>query len=347
MPTPASAMFRVPIHTAMSTPRPLLLLLFAAVLAACEAPPRVPPAPPPAPAPEPAAAPEPAPATASPATPESRQQAQKAALGAADLLQSGNEDGARQELRRALSLDAQNRLAQSLSRQLTADPASLGRESFAYTVRPGDTLAVIAQRYLNDPFLFYLLARYNDIKVPRQLAAGQVIRVPGKASAKEFAAPPVAVAPSAAIRAPAPPAAPAAPVAAALPPAPTPATPPPSPPPPPTPPPPPPPPPPSPGELALRDGAAAERGADLPRALVAYRKADTLGQPGAAAKAEQVRGQLVARYTVAARNAFTQQDLDGAIANWQRVLDLDPANSSAHAELERSKALKVKLGGLK
>ena len=68
---------------------------------------------------------------------------------------------------------SQNRLALSLSRQMTVDPVTtLGRESFAYTVRPGDTLAVLAQRQLGDAYLFYLLARYNDIKVPKLTNAG-------------------------------------------------------------------------------------------------------------------------------------------------------------------------------
>ncbi len=308
-------------------------MLLVGALTACETPPRAPPAaPPPAPAPEPVAPPAPEPPPAPPATPEGRQQAQKSALAAADMLQSGNEDAARIELRRALSLDSQNRIALSLQRQMTVDPATLGRDSYAYTVRPGDTLAVIAQRHLNDPYLFYLLARYNDIKVPRLLSSGQVIRIPGKASTRDIGPPPAPVAQNMPVQRPVAPApAPA--------PAPTPAAP--------TPPPPPPPPVATPAEVAMRDGATAERAADLPRALVAYRKADSLGQAGAGAKAEQVRTQLVSRYTLSARNAFSNQDLDGAIGNWQRVLDLDPTNTTAHAELERLKELKVKYKGLK
>ena len=313
--------------------RSLLLLLFAGVLAACEAPPRAPradpPPPPSAPPPAPEPLPPPAPAepppivAGPPASPEGRQQAQKLALAAADLLQSGNEDGARTELKRALALDGQNKLALSLIRQMTVDPmATLGRESFAYTVRPGDTLAVLAQRQLGDAYLFYLLARYNDIKVPKQLSSGQVIRLPGKASAVREPSPPPVPAPR-----------PSPPVTA----------PPPPPAPPPALPPPPPPPPLTPGEQAMRDGAAAERASDLPRALIAYRKADSLGQAGATAKVDQLRALLVSRYTLAARNAFTKQDLDGAIANWQRVLDLDANNGTARSELDRSKALKKKL----
>ncbi|MFG5409508.1 LysM domain-containing protein [Piscinibacter sakaiensis] len=108
--------------------------------------------------------------------------AQKLAMAAVEMLEAGNEDQARQEISAALAADPANRLAQSLQRQITVDPqAALGRESFAYTVRPTDTLSRIAGRFLNDIFSFYLLARYNDIKVPRQVAAGQVIRIPGKA----------------------------------------------------------------------------------------------------------------------------------------------------------------------
>jgi tetratricopeptide (TPR) repeat protein len=48
-------------------------------------------------------------------------------------------------------------------------------------VKPGDTLSKIAAAYLNDPYQFYILARYNGISVPRNLHAGQVIKVPGTA----------------------------------------------------------------------------------------------------------------------------------------------------------------------
>lgn len=321
--------------------RPVLLILFASVLAACEAPPRAPSSEgskAPAPQPEilPAPPPEPTPLPPGPpASPESKAQAQKVAVSAADMLQSGNEDAARPELKRALALDPQNRIALSLTKQMTADPiAMLGKESFAYTIRQGDTLALLAQRFLGDPYLFYILARYNDIKVPKQVSVGQVVRVPGKAPAPAPAREPAAPTPA---REASPAPAPSPPPAAA-----------PSPPPAPTPPaPPPPPPPPTPAEQAMRDGAAAERAGDPARAMAAYRKADGLGQAGAAAKAEQMRQQLIARNTLAARNAFTKQDLAGAIANWQRVLDLDPGNTTARSEQDRARALQEKLKNVK
>ena len=190
-----------------------------------EAPPAPsPPAPPgpgtgPLPGGGPAAAPTPEPPPEPPVDP---QQAVRSAIA---HLQDGAEAEAEAELRRVLQVEPNNRLAASLLRQITDDPvALLGRESFTHRVQPGESLSIIARTYLKDPYLFYALARYNNIKVPRQLAGGQVIRVPGKAPAA--ASPPPASAPTPApAPAPAPVPAPApAPVPApAPPPAPVPA----------------------------------------------------------------------------------------------------------------------------
>ncbi len=321
--------------------RPALFILIACVLSACETPPPAPAVRDPAPsAPRevvPAAAPASAPAAVivaptGPVTPAAQQQAQKLALATAELLESGNEEQARTELKRALGLDPQNKLAQNLTRQMAADPiTALGRESFAYTMRPSDTLSRIAGRFLGDVYAFYILARYNDIKVPKQVSSGQVIRIPGKAPPPGSVAanpPPPAepvqrAPPPPSILAPAPVAAPAAPAAAPQPPE------------------------PMPGERAMRNAASAERAADLPRARIEYLKAASYNQPGAAAKAEQLRTQLSSRYSLNARSALARQDLDGAIVNWQRVLDLDPENPTARLELERARGLKDKLNKVK
>jgi len=280
-----------------------------------------------APVPAPAVT-EPAPVEAPPAPPPppplTLQQAQKMALACADLLEAGNEEQAKADLQRVLGSDPGNKLAQNLMRQISADPvAVLGRESFSYTVRSSDTLSRIAGRFLGDIYSFYILARYNDIKIPRQVAGGQVIRIPGKAPPpgvlENEARRDKAVAPTN----PAPPVttvAPAAPVTNE----------------------------PSAGEKALTSAEAAERRGDLDRAYSDYRTA-TGGELSneALAKAEQVRRRLVTRYTLAARGAFAKQDLDGSIAQWDRVLQLEPGNDTARLEQQKARALKEKIKSLK
>jgi tetratricopeptide (TPR) repeat protein len=246
-----------------------------------------------------------------PPTPAMQQQAHRMALAAAGLLESGQEEHARAELQRALATDPNNRLAQNLMRQMTVDPVTtLGRESFAYTVRPNETLSIIAGRFLGDIHAFHLLARYNGIAVPRQVAEGQTLRIPGKVpppAAFNTAAPAMAV--------PMPGAAATPPVAAEL----------------------------TEGERALRAAEAAERDGDLERAYAEYRRAASLDQPAAEGKAEHTRRQLVHRHALSARTAFARQDLDGAIRAWDRVLNVDPANDTARLERQRALALKEKV----
>ena len=296
----------------MTIQRLAFSIAVAGLVAGCATPP--PPPPPTPPVVEPPAPPVVPEPPAGPATPAAQQLAQKIALAAVDLLEAGNEEQARSELQRALASDSNNKLAHNLLRQLNVDPVSaLGKESFQYVVKPGESLSKIAQRFMGDIYSFYLLARYNDIKVPKQLGGGQVIRIPGKA-------PPPEPKPAVAAKPPAPePTAPAlVPTTVVTTPA--------------------PPPEPPPAVQAVRLAEAAERTGDLDRALTEYRRAGD--QPGAAAKAEQLRKQLVARHTVLARTAFAKQDLDGTIGHWDRVLELDPANETA--KFERRKALDLK-----
>ena len=268
-----------------------------------------------------------------PTGPAAQAQAQKRATGAVDLLEAGREDQARADLQRALALDGNNKLAHNLLRQVTADPqATLGRESFTYVVKPTDTLSRIAGRFLGDIYSFYILARYNDIKVPRQLAGGQVIRIPGKAPPQaEWREPPRSTGPQA--KSSTGTQAQAASVvlpAASAPPAP-----------------PPPPAEPTPGERALQSARAADRAGQLERALAEYRRAASIDQPGAAAGAEDVRKRLVTRHTLAARTAFAKQDLAGSIRAWDRLLELDPGNETAKLERQKAVLLKQKVDGLK
>lgn len=199
-----------------------------ALIAGCVQPPASrdePPATRPAPQAAPASAsPAPAPATdAVPALPPlTPQTIPKAVTGAIEMLEQGHEDQAAAELQRVLAVEPNHRLAQSLMRQIKDDPvAMLGKESFPYRVQAGESLSRIAQRFLGDVHLFYALARYNDIKVPRQLAGGQQIRVPGKAPPPSALTPPAAPVKGGA-SAPAVPTPTAAPVTAASAPAPAP-----------------------------------------------------------------------------------------------------------------------------
>lgn len=166
------------------------LLAVLAALVACAVPPATTPtntAPQPAvvePVPAPVTPPLPVAPVSEPPTPAaalSPQEVQRSLTAAIEFLQSGQEESAEVELNKVLQAEGNNRLAQSLLRQIKEDPvAALGRESFAYRVQPGESLSRIAQRHLNDLHLFYILARYNNIKVPRNLAGGQLIRLPGK-----------------------------------------------------------------------------------------------------------------------------------------------------------------------
>ena len=105
------------------------------------------------------------------------------AIEAVDLLQNGDEADARTVLEKATAMDPANDLARKLLDQIKADAQTeLGATFFRYTVQRDDSLSKIAQAYMGDRFRFYILAKYNDIANPSKLAAGQVIKVPGKAA---------------------------------------------------------------------------------------------------------------------------------------------------------------------
>ncbi len=124
-------------------------------------------------------------------------------------------------LDKASALDPSNDLARKLSDQIKADAQKeLGPTFFRYTVQRDDSLSKIAAAYLGDRFRFYILAKYNDIANPSRLAAGQVIKIPGRERPPATAA---GARPGAAPAAPTEPAAAPAPAAAEPAPAPAPA----------------------------------------------------------------------------------------------------------------------------
>ncbi|MDH5545366.1 MAG: LysM peptidoglycan-binding domain-containing protein [Gammaproteobacteria bacterium] len=98
-------------------------------------------------------------------------------------LQKGDQNGARWAFNGALELSPNNKRASKLLSQLDDDPVEqLGSESFEYRIEYGDSLSKLAKQYLNDPLLFYLLARYNHIEKPSDVKMGQKIRIPGEQS---------------------------------------------------------------------------------------------------------------------------------------------------------------------
>jgi tetratricopeptide (TPR) repeat protein len=289
------------------------------VVVGCATPP-----PPPAPA---AAAPVPEPVAVAPAPPpppeltpaQAKAQAQKLAIEAVDLLQNGDEAAAHATLDKALAADATNELARKLLDQIRADPQKeLGSVFFRYTVQRDDSLSKLAQQFLGDRFRFYILARYNDMANPSRLAAGQVIKIPGKA-------PPPAVAPKPAEAVEASPKAPA----------------------------------PTEAETKSRDDVQAvlrrareqeTRGnleaayATLDEAVPRYPDSEALVK-----QRDAVRTALIRSLDREATQAFQRQNLDLAIAKWDRVLQLDPANRKARLERERAlelaKKMNEKFGG--
>ena len=96
------------------------------------------------------------------------------------LLDRGKPELARTQLECALKLNPDSDRAKILIEQLDADPVGyLGRPNYLYRVQSNDTLSKIARERLGSPLKFYILARYNDIDVPANLAAGQTIKIPG------------------------------------------------------------------------------------------------------------------------------------------------------------------------
>lgn len=295
-----------------------LLATCALVFAGCATPP---PAPAPAPAPPPVVvAPEP-PKPAPPPVPEispaqAKAQAQKLALDSITLLQNGDEPGASRLLEQALTLDPANDLAKKLMDQIKADPQKeLGTVFFRYTVQRDDSLSKIAQQFMGDRFKFHILAKYNDIANPSRLAAGQVIKVPGRApppgTAPPRPAPPVAEVPDEATK--------AAAIEAATPH--------------------------NASMTLMQQGVDMQKGGNIEGAYDAFREA-SLRDPAnrdAALQRDAMRQQLVRRYEREATQAFQRQNLDEAIGKWDRVLALEPGNQKAKLERERAIDLRKKL----
>jgi tetratricopeptide (TPR) repeat protein len=269
-------------------------------------------APPAAPAPPPA--PEISPAQA-------KAQAQRLAIEAVDQLQNGDEASARSALERALSLDPANELARKLTEEIKADAQKeLGPVFFRYTVQRDDSLSKLAQQFMGDRFRFWILAKYNDIPNPSKLAAGQVIKIPGRAPATPPAGPRPAgrpgetADPNAKAAPAAPETAPAAPPRDDV-------------------------------TALLQKGTQLQANGDLESAYATFADAAARfpGNQEALRKRDGAKVALVQRYDREATQAFQRQNLDLAIAKWDKLLEIDPANQKAKLERDRATDLKKRL----
>ena len=98
----------------------------------------------------------------------------------ADLLLEGRElmgrglpGEARQRFLAALSLDPTNRTAFETLQNQVREVASI-----AHTVRPGDTLASLAELYYGNPFHAEVIAETNQLPANARLAAGRTLQIP-------------------------------------------------------------------------------------------------------------------------------------------------------------------------
>uniref|UniRef100_UPI0035CCA2B6 LysM peptidoglycan-binding domain-containing protein n=1 Tax=uncultured Sphingomonas sp. TaxID=158754 RepID=UPI0035CCA2B6 len=104
----------------------------------------------------------------------------------AGLLDRGQDAAARKRLKALLKRDPMNASARVLSDSLDRDPKELlGPDSYPYVVRAGDTIVALAERFLGNRLKAYQLGRYNGLKAPITLVAGQTLRIPGEAPRAE------------------------------------------------------------------------------------------------------------------------------------------------------------------
>jgi tetratricopeptide (TPR) repeat protein len=155
-------------HTARRTAA-LVTLAAATLLAGCASGPKI--------------------AAASPPKQEARWEGSKDVARAIELLNAGKPQDARKRLIKALKRQPGDRVAASLLRQIDVAPeVLLGKRSFDYVATKTDSMSLLAQRFLDDPMLFYALARYNGIAAPGRLEPGRKLRIPGAAKAEPIRA---------------------------------------------------------------------------------------------------------------------------------------------------------------
>lgn len=97
------------------------------------------------------------------------------------MLEAGKTSAAKQRINAGLKRSPNNPNLMVLRDSITRSPEELlGPENYRYTVRQGDTMASLAQRFLGNRLKFYQLSRYNGIDTPSSLQAGRVLNIPGR-----------------------------------------------------------------------------------------------------------------------------------------------------------------------
>ncbi|MFN4262901.1 MAG: hypothetical protein ACK4IT_04590 [Thioalkalivibrionaceae bacterium] len=95
------------------------------------------------------------------------------------LIENGDFAAARERLEARRAAQANDALAARYLPALAPDlRARLGEPVGKTAVQVGESLSVIAARELGDPRHFALLARYNEVAVPRRIQAGQMLDLP-------------------------------------------------------------------------------------------------------------------------------------------------------------------------
>jgi tetratricopeptide (TPR) repeat protein len=236
---------------------------------------------------------------------------------AVDLLQHGQAASAQTELKAHLAKNPESRAARSLLAQIeTPVPLLFPPQSFEVKLGKDQTLSSLAEIYLGDALSFYGLARYNGIATPSKVAQGQTIHIPRtpksltalKTRSAQAQTRPAARATTAPQRTVQPARKPAAESATSAP-APRPA--------------------PEQNNVSARETPIVPAAPAVP--VAAENNAPALPAPA---------NNTAEAYYRSGLTAFQRQDLDGAIAAWNRTLALNPGHTGA--QVNRTQALELK-----
>ncbi|MEO0436831.1 MAG: hypothetical protein AAF098_07980 [Pseudomonadota bacterium] len=105
---------------------------------------------------------------------------------ALELLEVGDEPTARAELMAYQKAVPSSQVARDLLLQIDQSANEYFPSDFQEVfLKSGQSLSNVAQTYLGSAYKFYALAKYNDIRQPRRVVPGQIIKVPLTDSALE------------------------------------------------------------------------------------------------------------------------------------------------------------------